>query len=152
MQPDRNLDHLFPDFRLKVQAIVSELNRFCSLHKPGFNAVLIEGFRTTARQQELYAQGRTTSGPKVTEKNGTTNPSNHQSCLAADIAPVDVHGNADWEDGKFFGYLAHLAHAYGLVSGADWVSFKDLDHCEWPTSDHGTYAEARLWKAKQGLK
>lgn len=39
---------------------------------------ITEGVRTDARQKQLYAQGRTTKGPIVTSKNGTTNKSNHQ--------------------------------------------------------------------------
>lgn len=39
---------------------------------------IVEGVRTQARQKELYAQGRTTPGPKVTNADGTTSKSNHQ--------------------------------------------------------------------------
>lgn len=48
---------------------------------------ITEGLRTTARQKELYAQGRTKPGIKVTNKNGTTNKSNHQ-------AKADGYGHA----------------------------------------------------------
>ncbi|MGL5960697.1 MAG: M15 family metallopeptidase [Cetobacterium sp.] len=37
-----------------------------------------EGVRTTKRQQELYAQGRTASGAIVTNVDGVTKKSNHQ--------------------------------------------------------------------------
>lgn len=39
---------------------------------------ITEGVRTAKRQAELYAQGRTKPGPKVTNVNGTTSKSNHQ--------------------------------------------------------------------------
>ncbi|KMQ70303.1 M15 family metallopeptidase [Chryseobacterium koreense] len=39
---------------------------------------ITEGLRTTKRQQELFAQGRTTPGVKVTNVNGVKNLSNHQ--------------------------------------------------------------------------
>lgn len=39
---------------------------------------IIQGVRTTAQQQALYAQGRTKPGPKVTNADGVRNKSNHQ--------------------------------------------------------------------------
>ncbi|WP_234111457.1 M15 family metallopeptidase [Chryseobacterium sp. R2A-55] len=39
---------------------------------------ITEGLRTTKRQQELFAQGRTTPGVKVTNADGVKNLSNHQ--------------------------------------------------------------------------
>lgn len=40
--------------------------------------VVVEGLRTAQRQKELYAQGRTKPGPKVTNADGVKNLSNHQ--------------------------------------------------------------------------
>lgn len=39
---------------------------------------ITEGLRSTKRQQELFSQGRTTPGVKVTNVNGVKNLSNHQ--------------------------------------------------------------------------
>ena len=39
---------------------------------------IVEGVRTTIRQQELYAQGRTKKGPIVTYADGVKKKSNHQ--------------------------------------------------------------------------
>lgn len=39
---------------------------------------IVEGVRTTKRQQQLYAQGRTSTGMIVTSKDGVVNKSNHQ--------------------------------------------------------------------------
>ncbi len=39
---------------------------------------IVEGVRTTQRQQSLYAQGRTKPGIKVTNADGIKNKSNHQ--------------------------------------------------------------------------
>ncbi len=153
MTPDRNTNHLYLPFRSKVLGIVEELTAWCAVHWPGHTAAIAEGFRSTARQQELYAQGRTTKGDIVTEKNGTTNPSNHQSCLAADIVGVTAKGELTWDCPKeFWEYLQHLAHLQGLTSGSDWKTFKDAPHVEWPTSDRATYQSAAAWKAGAGLK
>jgi len=50
-----------------------------------------EGVRTDARQKALYAQGRTTKGPVVTNKNGITNKSNHQPKADGYGHAVDIY-------------------------------------------------------------
>ena len=40
---------------------------------------IVEGVRTTERQKQLYAQGRTVKGTKVTNADGVKNKSNHQA-------------------------------------------------------------------------
>lgn len=151
MQPDRDPNHLFPAFRVKVNAILNGFVPWCARHIPGYQAVIAEGYRTTARQEELYAQGRTTPGEIVTQKNGRDNPSNHQSALACDIAFLKS-GQLTWDVPQAaWDYLQHLAHVEGLTSGSDWVSFKDRPHVEWPTVDKGVYDAAKLWKEKNGL-
>lgn len=45
----------------------------------GYPMRATDGLRTRARQQELYAQGRTTPGLIVTYCDGVTTPSNHQA-------------------------------------------------------------------------
>jgi hypothetical protein len=152
MTPDRNTNHLYLPFRSKVLSIITELSAWCEVHSPSHSAMMAEGFRSTARQQELYAQGRTTPGDIVTQKNGTSNPSNHQTCLAADITG-SVHGEPTWDCPQpFWDYLQHLCHVHGLTSGSDWHGFVDMPHVEWPTSDHATYQAAAHWKAESGLK
>ena len=149
-KPDRNLDHLYPEFRAKVKAIVKDGNAWCKKHRPGHSILMTEGFRTKERQQELYAQGRTAPGQKVTQKNGTTNPSKHQSALAADFVLVSPTMSI-WGDEEFWAYLGHLARKYGLTWGGDWRTFNDKPHVEWPASDKTTYAAAKAWKKTAGL-
>lgn len=80
-----------------------------------------EGKRTLKRQQELYAQGRTSPGKKVTR----TMNSKHLTGDAVDLAPF-VDGKADWDDLKKFDeiYKAMMAAAEGLGVklryGGDW--------------------------------
>ena len=40
---------------------------------------ITEGLRSTERQKQLFAQGRTTPGQKVTNADGVKNKSNHQA-------------------------------------------------------------------------
>lgn len=59
---------------------------------------VIEGVRTLARQKQLYAQGRTKPGPKVT----WSMQSRHITGHAVDLGPFDAHGNILWSDPKKF--------------------------------------------------
>lgn len=68
---------------------------------------IIEGVRTVKRQQELYAQGRTTKGSIVTYADGVKKKSNHQPKedgygYAIDFVPYPV----DWNDHKKFKVIA----------------------------------------------
>ncbi len=74
-----------------------------------------EGLRTLARQQQLYAQGRTTPGKIVTFRDGITLVSNHQPW-------ADGLGHA--VDSCFLGpdpYLEHLA-----TGGRLWAAYGAL--------------------------
>lgn len=74
-----------------------------------------DGLRTLARQQELWAQGRTTPGKIVTNADGILHPSNHQ-------AKADGLGHAI--DSCFLGpdpYLEHYA-----ASARIWAAYGAL--------------------------
>lgn len=61
---------------------------------------VIEGLRTQERQDELYAQGRTTPGKIVTH----TRKSRHTTGEAVDIVPYPI----DWDDSARFFKLSKL--------------------------------------------
>ena len=70
MSATRTLDHITRDHQRLlgchpdlVQAVMAVLDAMDVL---GFPMMVTEGLRSTARQQELYAQGRTTPGHIVT--------------------------------------------------------------------------------------
>lgn len=65
---------------------------------------ITEGLRTAKRQMELYAQGRTKPGIKVTNRNGSTSKSNHQA--------------------KYDGF-GHAVDLYPFFEGKVQVSHKD---------------------------
>lgn len=148
---DRSLFHLYPEFSEHVKLILAEMNGWCVKHWPGHTAAVAEGFRTTERQQELYAQGRSKPGSIVTHKNGTTNPSNHQTGLAVDVVGYGTEGFTWSCPPEFWVYLGHCARSHGLEWGGDWESFKDLPHIEHPSHDYKTYQAARDWKKHRGL-
>lgn len=148
---DRNQNHLYPAFRDKVKLVMEEWGMWCTKNAPGYRPLLTDGFRSTAEQQALYAQGRTKSGDIVTNTDGVKKRSNHQSALAADIT-LQKGGKATWDlpEGAWE-YYGHLARKHGLTWGGGWTKLVDRPHIEWPTSDKETYAKARKWLKEQDL-
>lgn len=91
--------------------------------------MVIEGVRTAARQAQLYAQGRTKPGPKVT----WVTVSNHQAKPdgfghAVDLAAIAPSGAIDWETNAsydtikaaMFAAAAAQTPPVALRWGADW--------------------------------
>ncbi len=93
----------------------------------GIDAKVISGTRTYAEQDALYAKGRTTAGPKVTNARGGF--SNHNFGIAFDIG-IFVDGKY-LEDGPAYRNAAVLGKSLGLSWGGDWTSFKDEPHYEY---------------------
>lgn len=82
---------------------------------------IIEGLRTTKRQQDIYAQGRTKPGSIVTYADGVKNKSNHQKKAdgfghAIDFCPV-IDGKLDWNNHANFKKVADHIVATGLRLG-----------------------------------
>jgi hypothetical protein len=136
---DRDLGHLLPAFRTKLEAVLAKLAT------EGTPFKFDEGFRSVDRQQWLYGSGRPgakpygRSGPIVTYKDGVTHLSNHQgdgtagSGRAADCYPM-ANGKIIWppppiSDPRWKRY-ADLAVSEGLGAGYYWPSFKDIPHIE----------------------
>lgn len=119
-----NLEGVHPD-------LVRVVKRAIQITRQDF--VVIEGVRTPERQRELYAQGRSKPGKKVT----WTLTSNHFKKAdgyghAVDLCPYPV----DWSDLRKF---AEIAKAMKLAArdenvsiawGGDWRTNKDSPHFE----------------------
>lgn len=100
----------------------------------GQDFLVTEGVRTPERQKQLYAQGRTAPGPKVT----WTLKSNHFVHAdgyghAVDLCPYPV----DWNDLRKFHVIADamkraaLAEGVKLTWGGDWPEGnRDRPHFE----------------------
>lgn len=84
--------------------------------------MVVEGKRTQARQDELYAQGRTKPGKIVT----WTRNSRHIDGDAVDIAPLAADGSIPWTDFPSFDRVAQAMFAAAdelgvdIRWGADW--------------------------------
>ncbi len=96
---------------------------------------MVQGYRTYAEQDTLYAKGRTTSGSKVTNAKG--GQSNHNFALAVDVFPLledgKLHMEKDAENIKILKKIAPVGIAQGLSWGGNWKSFKDYPHFELST-------------------
>ncbi len=151
MPADRNLDHLFPAFRRRIEAAMLNMQAWLDVHRPNHEWRLIEGFRTAKYQQELFAKGRTAPGKIVTYRDGVKTRSNHQSSLAADCVPFHL-GKPVWAlDAELWEYWGHCVREQGLDSGGDW-HIPDYPHAEWPETNKVVYHAARAWQKLRGIK
>lgn len=109
MARDTALEHLHPTFREKVQ-VLTQMFRDEQLPFK-----LFEGFRTPHRQRDLYAQGRTQTGPIVTKAQPWS--SHHQYGVAGDFV-LFINGNWSWDDTgerrQWWSQLHALAQRIGL--------------------------------------
>lgn len=90
----------------------------------GVNPLVVETYRSQARQNKLYAQGRTAPGNKVT----WTRNSKHTSRKAIDIVP-QRSGKAIWNaKDKDFVIIINTMIAYGFEAGHNWKNNIDSAH------------------------
>ena len=118
---DRDLAHLEATFKRKIEAWIPECKA------AGYTVLVTDGYRSFAEQDALYAQGRTTEGPKVT--NAKAGDSYHNVRRAVDYC-ILVHGRASY-DGAALKATAKLAEGHGIEWGGRWPTFHDDDHLQW---------------------
>ena len=104
----------------------------------GINVKIITGLRTYKEQDELYAQGRTAPGRKVT--NAPAGYSWHNFGVAWDFVVFDEDGQPQWES-PLMEECGKIAESLGHEWGGRWTSPQDTPHV---TVKMGcTLAEAR---------
>lgn len=116
---------------------IKKLNPLCQvllnlalieIKKEGINPLVVETYRSQARQNMLYAQGRTTKGNKVT----WTKNSIHTKKNAVDVVPQrKVNGKmaAIWNSkDKETKKIIAIMEKYGFEAGANWSSSPDSPH------------------------
>jgi hypothetical protein len=132
LRTDNQWEHLHPAFRSKLEKIVEEVSRL-TVSK----WVLVEGYRSQARQTELYAQGRTQPGKIVT---WVKSPRWHGCGLAADLAPT--HNGQVWYacPRSYWETLRRVYQKVGLGNPA-W-SKGDLGHVQSLNKDFRATAQA----------
>ena len=94
-------------------------------HESGYDVKAISGLRTWDEQDALYAKGRTTPGPKVT--NAKAGFSNHNFGLAIDIGVFSKDGKKYHGEHPLYTELGPLGESLGLEWGGRW-KFRDEPH------------------------
>ncbi len=122
---------LHPIIRQSVTDAIIKLEE-----KDGVKIRIVQGLRTFKEQDDLYAQGRTKPGKKITNAKG--GQSWHNYGLAIDFCLLHSDGSiswslyedldndkvADWEE------VVSEFKRRGFSWGGDWKSFKDNPHLE----------------------
>lgn len=120
----KRLGKVHPLLRRKVEAVIIQLAA------EGLTVEVVQGLRTAQEQNDLYAQGRTKPGRKVT--NAKAWQSNHNYGLAVDLCPF-VDGKPDWNASNATWFrIGEAAERQGLEWGGRWAKFRDLPHVQLP--------------------
>ncbi|MGH9930463.1 MAG: M15 family metallopeptidase [Pyrinomonadaceae bacterium] len=98
-----------------------------ALAAQGLTVEVVQGLRTFAEQDALYAQGRKKPGQIVTNAKG--GQSNHNYGLAVDLCPF-VNGKPQWNDNAGFLRIGAEAAKQGLEWGGNWKKFIDKPHVQ----------------------
>lgn len=121
---EKNITTLHPKVQDKFRAFMCRLIPFMAAK--GVVAKIISGNRTFAEQDALYAKGRTTPGPKVTNARGGY--SNHNFGLACDVGLFK--DGVYLTDSPLYALAGPIGEAAGLSWGGRWETFKDEPHFE----------------------
>ena len=127
------ISKLHPSVREEVTKIINECNANLTARA---QVRIAQGLRTFEEQADLYAQGRTKPGKKVT--NAKAGQSIHNYGLAVDIVLI-IDGKTaswdtvkDWDNDRVADWYecVKIFAKYGWDWGGNWKTFKDLPHFE----------------------
>lgn len=100
--------------------------------RAGIDLLITCTYRCPADQDKLYAQGRTTKGPVVT--NAKAWDSMHQYRIAYDVVPLR-DGKPVWgtsgADGELWAKIGAIGEACGLEWAGRWKSFREFPHFQY---------------------
>ncbi|AXN39869.1 M15 family metallopeptidase [Peribacillus butanolivorans] len=116
-----NLDGLHPIVREATEKLIE----VCK--EKDIDIIIAQAYRSIAEQNALFAKGRTTAGPKVTNARGGT--SYHNYGLAIDYC-LKVDGKAIWTVNKDWRTVAEEAKKIGFEWGGEWKTFIDYPHLQ----------------------
>jgi peptidoglycan L-alanyl-D-glutamate endopeptidase CwlK len=121
---EKRLQQLHPALASALRAVIADLAA------QGLVVEVVQGLRTFAEQDELYAKGRTKPGAIVTQARG--GESNHNFGLAADLCPF-TNDKPDWNAPmSAWAAIGAAAAARGLEWGGQWKKFLDKPHVQLP--------------------
>jgi len=123
-----------PKLRDELEELVEKINRDVLTGRAKVR--ITHTLRTFEEQDELYAQGRTKPGKKVTNAKG--GDSFHNYGVAADIVLIINGITASWDTKKDFDKdqqsdwmeVVKVFKDAGWAWGGDWRSFRDMPHFE----------------------
>lgn len=115
----RDISELLPNAQKACNLFLAECKR------QGLNVLITETYRSQARQNYLYEQGRTRKGNIVT----WTKKSRHTSRRAWDICK-NLKGH-EYTDTEFFHKCGEIAENLGIIWGGNWKT-PDRPHFEIP--------------------
>lgn len=118
----RRLEDLHPYVRFLTERLLAECER------QGVKVQITHTLRTMQEQNELYAQGRTKPGKKVT--NAKAGQSMHNYGLAIDFVPI-VGGKAAWDRADLFRKVGAIGVGLGFTWGGNFKTIKDMPHFEY---------------------
>ncbi len=120
---ERELARLNPVMAERIRATAADLRA------QGINVMVAPkgGMRTFAEQDQLYAQGRTAPGNRVTNVRG--GGSYHNYGLAVDLVPTTANGRPTWNaSNETWNKIGAAGERQGLEWGGRWSSFPDRPH------------------------
>ncbi|MDD2765279.1 MAG: M15 family metallopeptidase [Opitutaceae bacterium] len=119
----RKIEDLHPIVAAKCRDFLARCKGF------GIDVLVTSTYRDKESQAALYAQGRTTSGARVT--NAKAGESWHNWRVAFDVVPLRS-GKPVWgtsgSDGELWEQLGRIGEACGLEWAGRWRSFRELAH------------------------
>lgn len=124
---------LHPHVRDEVTSIVNEINNVLT-GRAMFR--IAQGLRTLKEQAAIYAQGRTTKGPKVTNAKAGESVHNYgfavDGVLIIDGKQVSYDFKKDFDNDKVADWneVVKVFAKHGWSWGGSWNSFKDFPHFE----------------------
>lgn len=134
------LENVHPELAKRVRRVIAAMLAL------GIVVEVVQGLRTFAEQDALFAQGRTKPGMILTRARG--GQSNHNYGLACDLCPF-IGSNPDWHAPEStWKAIADEAVKVGLEAGFYWPRFKDRPHVQLP----GVSLEEcqTIWRRGQG--
>lgn len=123
---EARIEQLHPKVRAIFKTFIEEAEESLNV-----TLRIVQGMRTIAEQNELYAQGRTKPGKKVTNAKGGT--SYHNYGLAIDLVEIK-NGQANWN--FRYNLLKPFAKKYNLVWGGEFKTILDRPHFELTFGNH----------------
>jgi peptidoglycan L-alanyl-D-glutamate endopeptidase CwlK len=122
---ENRLKKVHPELAGRVRTLIEHLAA------NGMQVEVVQGLRTFAEQDALFAQGRTKPGQVVTRAKG--GQSNHNYGLAVDLCPFTPDGKPNWNaPNTMWMAIGAEAEKLGLEWGGSWKKFIDKPHVQLP--------------------